>query len=115
MIAINGTALPSPSALSVRTALKAGSAGYNTLGQLVQDNMREKRTVEITWNRMPGPTLSALAALSDGADFLTLVYPDPLAGDREMACRITARSARVYSYQAGVPTWADVKLTMEER
>ena len=84
MIRINETPLPSPTALAVRVEPKAGTAQYNTLGQLLQDGMRDKRTVEITWARMAGDTLAALALLLSPGGFFTLVYPDPLSGNREM-------------------------------
>lgn len=115
MIILNGLSLPAPTALSVRIAPKSGACEYNTLGQLVQDGVFQKRTVEIVWTRMSGTSLGLLAQKLNEGDFFTLSYPDPLAGSREMRCRITGQSARVYQYLNGVPTWADVKLTLEER
>ncbi len=115
MITLNGASLPSPATLSVRVSPQAGSAQYNTLGQTVLDNMRDKRTVEIGWTRMTGAALAALANLLSAGGFFTLVYPDPLSGSREMTCRVRQQAARVYQYQSGVPLWADVKLTLEEQ
>ena len=115
MISINGVTLPSPTALAVKSEPKAGTTQYNTLGQLVQDGMRDKRTVEITWKRMAGESLAALAQLLSEGGFFTLIYPDPLSGRREMQCRAAEQSAKVYQYQDGTPLWADVKLTMEEQ
>ncbi len=115
MITLNSVSLPSPTFLSVRVLPQAGTVQYNTLGQTVLDNMKEKRTVEIGWNRMTGGELATLSALLSPGGFFTLVYPDPLSGSRSMACRIREQSARVYHYQSGVPLWADVKLTLEEK
>ena len=115
MISLNGISLPSPTTLSVRVSPQAGTAQYNTLGQTVLDGMRDKRTVEIGWNRMAGDALAALAALLSPGGFFTLVYPDPLSGSRSMTCRVREQFARVYQYQSGAPLWADVRLTMEEQ
>lgn len=112
---LNGLALPSPASLSVRVAPRSGTAQYNTLGQLVQDGIRDKRTVEITWTRMDSAALSALSALLNEGGFFTLIYPDPLSGSREMSCRAKEHSARVRRMQSGAPLWADVTLTLEER
>lgn len=115
MIQINGTVLPAPTALSVRVVPRAGTAQYNALGQLVRDGMREKRTVEISWSRMAGSALAQLSQMLAAGGFFTLVYPDPLSGAREMSCHVTEQAARVWQYLEGVPAWADVKLTLEER
>lgn len=115
MITLNGQALPAPSALSVRVTPQAGSARYNTLGQLVQDGMRDKRAVTLRWTRMESVTLEALAALLSAGGFLTLTYPDPLSGSRQMTCRAREQSARVWHWENGSARWADVTLTLEER
>ena len=115
MITLNSISLPSPTFLSVRVAPQAGTVRYNTLGQTIVDNMKEKRTVEIGWNRMTGAALASLANLLSAGGFFTLVYPDPLSGSRTMTCRAREQSARVYQYQNGVPLWADVKLLLEEQ
>jgi len=115
MICLNGQSLPAPSSLSVRVSPQAGTAQYNTLGQLVQDGMRDKRTVEIAWVRMDAAALGILAAQLNAGGFMTLTYPDPLLGSREMSCHVREQSARVYRLQGGAPQWADVTLIMEER
>ena len=115
MISINQVSLPSPASLSVRTAIKGGTAQYNTMGQLVQDGMKKKRQVEIIWNRMPASFLSALAQLLEENDFLSLIYPDPLQGQRLMECRVLEHTARAWRYENGQTQWADVKLSLEER
>lgn len=115
MIQINDVALPAPASLSVQIIPQAGTAQYNTLGQLVQDGMKEKRTVEISWTRMPGDTLAALSGVLEAGGFFTVVYPDPLSGQRRMTARITDRFARVSRYQAQEIQWADVRLTLEEQ
>ena len=51
MISINGLSLPSPHALTVQIIPKGGTSQYNALGQLVQEGVREKRMVEITWQK----------------------------------------------------------------
>ena len=115
MITLNGVSLPSPATLSVRVTPQAGTAQYNTLGQTVLDNLRDKRTVEIGWSRMTGDALASLANLLSPGGFFTLVYPDPLSGSRTMTCRVREQAARVYQYQNEQPLWADVRLTMEEQ
>lgn len=115
MVRINGTQLPAPTALTVKVEPKAGTMQYNTLGQLLQDGMREKRTVEISWVRIAGSALAALAQQLSAGGFFTLTYPDPLSGEREMRCRVAAQCARVEAYRDGAPRWADVKLTLEEQ
>ncbi len=115
MITLNSVSLPSPSFLSVRVLPQAGTVHYNTLGQTILDGMKEKRTVEIGWNRMTGAALASLANLLSAGGFFTLVYPDPLSGSRSMTCRAREQSARVYQYQNGAPLWADVKLLLEEQ
>ena len=77
MITLNSTSLPSPTSLSVRVSPQAGTVRYNTLGNTVLDNMKDKRTVEIGWNRMTGAALASLANLLSAGGFFTLVYPDP--------------------------------------
>ena len=115
MIILNETALPSPASLSVRVSPQGGSAQYNTLGNTVLDNLRDKRTVDIIWSRLSAAQLSQIATLLKDGGFFTLTYPDPLSGGRTMTCRAKAQSARVYRYENGVPTWADVNLTLEEQ
>lgn len=115
MIVLNGLSLPAPSSLAVRVTPRGGASQYNTLGQLVQDGVREKRTVEIAWTRMPAETLAALAALLAAGGFFTLVYPDPLSGNLEISCHMKEQSARVFRMADGAALWADVTLTMEER
>ena len=115
MISLNNVSLPAPTGLSVRVRPQAGTAQYNALGDLVQDGFRDKRTVEIAWSRMPASTLRSLAQLLSAGGFFTLVYPDPLSGSREMRCRATEQSARVWRYAEGEPKWADVALTLEEQ
>ena len=114
MITLQSLPLPSPAALSVKTALRGGTAQYNTLGELVQDGMKEKRTVEISWRSLPSSALGQLAeALSGG--FLQCTYPDPLLGTRTMSCQCTQHCARVYRVQDGAAQWADVSVTLEEQ
>lgn len=115
MISLNGVSLPAPASLSVRVTPKAGTVQYNTLGQLVQDGMRDKRQVEIRWARLSAEVLASLAALLSAGGFFTLVYPDPLSGSREMRCRAVDHEARVCRISAGAPQWADVTLTLEEQ
>lgn len=115
MISLNDVSLPSPTGLSVRVRPQAGTAQYNTLGQLVQDGFRDKRTVKIAWTRMDGAALRALAAQLSAGGFFSLTYPDPLSGSRTMTCRATDQSARVWRYENGDPAWADVTLTLEEQ
>lgn len=114
MITIGSLSLPSPSSLAVRVTLQGGTAQYNTLGVLVQDGVREKRTVDIAWNHLPAASLAQLSQALTGG-FLTCGYPDPLLGSRQMSCRCTGQSAQVYRCQNGAPQWADVRITLEER
>lgn len=115
MITLNELQLPSPAALRVKVTPQAGTAQYNTLGEMVQDGMREKRTVEIQWTRMPPGRLAALDSALDFSGFIACTYPDPLKGSRTMNCRVTGHSARIFRYQDGTPAWADVKITLEEQ
>ena len=115
MILINDLSLPAPASLSVKIEPRTGVSQYNTLGQLVQDGVREKRTVEIAWTRMAAATLNQLAALLSPGGFFSLSYPDPLSGARVMSCRVMGQSARVCQYRNGAPLWADVQLILEEQ
>ena len=115
MISLNGIVLPSPSNLMVRCMQKGGTAQYNSLGQLVQEGMQEKRHVEIIWNRLPASVLAQLAQSLHAGGFFPLVYPDPMAGNKEISCCASEYSARVWQYQDGKAAWADVKLSLEER
>ena len=115
MLSINGISLPSPTSLSVQVISRGGSTQYNVLGQMVRDGAREKRVLQIAWSRMTADQLSVLSSLLESGQLLTLSYPDPLAGRREMSCFAADRSARVWQYRDGVPAWADVKLTLEEQ
>lgn len=114
MIQLNGVSLPAPASLAVRIQPRAGTTDYTTLGTLVQDGVREKRTVEIGWRRLSGADLSLLANQLNGG-FFTCTYPDPLAGAKTIRCRAVDQSARVYQYKDGAPLWADVKITLEEQ
>ncbi len=114
MITLNNIVLPSPSTLSVTVTPQAGTSQYNSLGLLVQDGVKSKRTVALSWARMASAALASLSSVLAGNDFFTLVYPDPLSGSREMACRVREQSARVWRCD-GAPQWADVKLILEER
>ena len=114
MITLNNIVLPSPSALSVTVTPQAGTSQYNSLGLLVQDGVKNKRTVSLSWARMAASSLTELTELLAAGDFCTLTYPDPLSGSREMACRVREQSARVWRCD-GAPQWADVKLILEER
>lgn len=115
MITLNDLALPTPASLSVQVSPQGGTAQYNTLGHLVQDGMREKRTVDISWTRFPSAMLPQLDAVLSFSDFMTLTYPDPLKGSRSMRCRATRHSAQVYRFSSGQAVWADVKITLEEQ
>ena len=115
MLFINNVALPSPHSLSVRVSPKAGNTQYNTLGQLLQDGVKEKRTLEIAWVRMNQSDLALLAAQLNPGGFISCRYPDPLLGQTEIICRVTGHQASVYHYQPDSPLWADVKLTLEEQ
>ena len=115
MLQINQLALPAPSSLTVLTKTKAGVAKYNAQGQLVMDGVRQKRQVEISWTRMAATALSQLAGELEPGGFLTLTYPDPLEGGKQISCYVTERSARVWQYQNGAAAWADVVLKLEER
>ena len=115
MIWINQLALPAPSALQVRVKPRAGTSKYNTKGQLVMDGVQQKRQVELTWARMAAPALAALFAELDAGGFLTLTYPDPLAGGTQISCYASERSARVFQYKNDAAVWADVTLKLEER
>lgn len=115
MISINGLSLPSPHAMTVQVEQKGGASQYNALGQLVQEGVRDKRTVEITWRRMAGDQLLRLSQVLEAGGFFTLVYPDPLSSRREMICCVKRQSARVWQYRQDMPEWADVQLTLEEQ
>ena len=114
MITLNNVSLPSPASLSVRTSLQGGTTAYNALGQLVQDGMRQKRTIEVSWVRLPESQLAVISgAVAEG--FISCTYPDPLLGNRTMVCRVTGHSAQLWRYQAEGSAWADVRITLEEQ
>ncbi len=115
MLSINGVSLPSPHSLSVQVSPRGGNAQYNTLGQLLQDGIREKRTLEITWHQLSRSSLSLIAAQLSPGGFFTCTFPDPLKGETEMTCRLAAHQATLYRHQPDAPLWADVRLTLEER
>ena len=94
---------------------KAGVAKYNTLGQLVTDGVQQKRQIEIRWTRMAATAIALLFQELEAGGFCTLVYPDPLEGNKQISCHVTERSARVWQYQNGAAAWADVALKLEER
>lgn len=114
MISINDTSLPTPASLSVHVTMQTGSVHYNALGQMLLDGRKEKRKVEIGWARLGSQELTALSSLLTGG-FITLSYPDPLAGQREMEGLVTEKDARVWRFENNQAAWADVKLTVEER
>lgn len=114
MIRINNVLLLSPSTLSVQSTLQGGSARYNALGKMLLDGRREKRRVEIGWARLSASELAALSgALTEG--FVTLSYPDPLAGQRQMECLVTEKEAQVWRMEQSAAYWAQVKLRFDER
>ncbi|MBQ6803266.1 MAG: hypothetical protein IJP04_01290 [Clostridia bacterium] len=115
MLSINDVVLPSPHSLSVKITPKTGSTQYNTRGQLLQDGVQEKRTVEIVWVRLNQDDLSLLAGQLNPGGFFTCNYPDPLKGQTEITCRLSGQQATVYHYQPAAPLWADVKLILEEQ
>lgn len=114
MLQINELSLPAPSACTVEIFSRTGSEKYNTLGQLVTDNRKEKRTLDIRWTRMEKEQLQQLFSLLDSGVFFDLAYPDPVRGAYSITCRCTGRSARVWQY-TGEAAWADVHLKLEER
>lgn len=114
MITIDHISLPAPAAFSVDIFSRTGSEKINTLGQTVFDGRREKRRVEMHWPRMESEVLAALFSLLDQYAFVSLTYPDPVAGEKTIRCYVSSRSARVWRYQAGA-AWADVRLKMEEQ
>lgn len=115
MLTLNGTALPSPSSLSVSVTAQRGSVRFNSLGQRLLDGQCEKTTVEILWARMEPSALSTLAQLLASGGFFTLVYPDPLSGQRSISCHVTERSAQVFSLRGTQPAFCQVRLKLEER
>lgn len=114
MITFKNLALPAPSGCVVEIASRTGSERYNTLGQLLTDNRREKRVLDLRWNRMEPPILQQLFALLDGGVFFDITYPDPVQGEKTITCRCTDRGAKVWQY-TDQPKWADVRLKLEER
>jgi len=115
VITINHFSLPSPHALSVQIDPRGGTSQYNSLGQLVQEGIQDKRTVEIAWRRITGEQLALISQALQPGGFFTLSYPDPLMGQRGMQCFLKRQAAHVWQYEKGIPKWADVKLTLEER
>lgn len=114
MIQLDQLTLPTPAACSVEIQARGGSEKYNTLGQLVPDHRMEKRTLDMRWHRMDRENLQRLFTLLDSGVFFDLTYPDPVAGEKTITCRCTARGARVWQY-TGEAAWADVHLKLEER
>lgn len=114
MIHIQDLSLPTPSACVVDIANAAGTKRYNTLGRLVWDGQREKRTLELRWNRMEGDALQKLFTLLDSSTFFDLTYPDPVEGEKTITCFCLDRGARVWQY-TGQALWADVRVKLEER
>lgn len=114
MIHIQDLSLPVPSACVVEITGQAASRRYNTLGQLVMDGRREKRTLDLRWSRMEENMLMQLFSLLDGAAFFDITYPDPVAGEKTITCFCADRGAKIWQY-AGQARWADVHVKLEER
>lgn len=113
MIRIEQWPLPAPAAFSVEIFSRAGSEKINTLGQRVFDGRREKRRLDMRWNRMEGDVLARLFALMDENASVSVTYPDPVDGEKQIRCYVVSRGARVWRYRDGA-AWADVQLNLEE-
>ncbi len=114
MIHIQDLSLPAPSACVVEISSAAGTQRYNTLGRMVVDGRRERRTLDLRWNRMEGDMLERLFTLLDSGTFFDITYPDPVAGEKTITCFCADRGARVWQY-TGQARWADVHVKLEER
>lgn len=114
MIQINGTALPSPSGLTVTVKPIAGAGARNTLGALVRDTLAVKRVISLAWRRLDQATLAAMLALTEGVGDVTLHYCDPALGETSVVCAIAAREMTM-ERDGGAPVWRDVTMTLEER
>ena len=112
---INGISLPTPSALSVETFRAGGTSQYNLLGELVQDNMRCKRRIRISWALLGPQGLAALSGALSGQGFLSCTYPDPLDGETTISCFCAGQSSEVFRCTDDGTAWKAVEIILEER
>ena len=115
MISLNDVTLPTPSSLKVSVSPGRRQVRYNSLGEKLLDGQYEKTTVEISWARMDSTALASLAQLLQSDVFFTLVYPDPLSGQRQITCHVVGRTAQVFSLRGTSPAFSALTLKLEER
>ena len=116
MFTINGTRYQSPGEMRVAFEERGDFSRINVLGERVGDRLASKRTVELRWPMLAGGELSALMEAVNTDTFFTAGFPDPTSdGIREITCRCTERSARLYRVSDTEKLWADVFLRLEEK
>lgn len=115
MLRINGTAAPSPSALSVSLEPVAGATERSADGAAVVDFLGDKRRLKLKWACLSAAQLKALLGAVSGG-FFEAEYPDPITGAAaSVTCWCAARSMEMFRLRDGAPVWRDVEMEWMER
>ena len=115
MLKINGTAMPSPSAMQVTLEEIAGTPERSAAGGAVMDCRGSKRRIVLKWAWLTGQQLSGLLAAVE-ARFFDATFPDPVSGAaRTVRCWCAARSMGVLRMRGGAPVWTEIEMEWRER
>ncbi len=114
MLTINGSAVASPSYMTV-ALFDVSSGARNAQGGAVIDRVCEKRRLEMRWNALsPGDTAALMAAISE--PFFSVVYPDPVTQNDRTANFSAAQKRLGILIKTETETyWRDVCVTLEEQ
>lgn len=115
MIKVNGSAISTPSKLSVGIYDVSKNADRNAEGTILIDRVAVKRKLEMEWGPLTNSQISAL--LSKVTDvFFSVTYPDPqTGGNKTITCYVGDRSVPMLMYQNGIPMWEGLKMNFIEK
>lgn len=107
---------PSPDSYNVKISDLDASANRSGNGLLFRDRIAVKRTIDVSWTKIDGGTLSVLLNLLKKV-FLTVKYIDPeVGGYRTGTFYVSDRSTGVaFREENGDLTWKGASFSLVER
>ena len=114
MLTINGSPVPSPSALRVSLEEPFGGGERASSGALVKDYFGEKRRLRLRWAHMGNGALKTLLG-QVGSGAFELTFPDPASGGAAtLRCRCVSRDMGMLRMKDGEPVWTDIQMEWME-
>lgn len=114
ILSINGTDMPSPSAMEVRYE-PVGKTETNAAGNTVMDRLGMKRLLKITWNHLSAEDAAILLTAAQSENWNELEFYDPAEGRQQGVFRAERTSAPVHRVVNDVPEYRGVQIEFRER